>query len=48
MSNIKAPGNDGLSKEIFEAFWNELKGSLLKSVITLKLTKSVLHHKGKP
>ena len=26
----KPLGNDGLSKEFYEAFWNELKDSLLK------------------
>ena len=31
MPNNKTPGNDGLSKEFYEAFWKELKGPLLKS-----------------
>ena len=31
MPNNKTPGNDGLSKEFYEAFWNELKDPLLKS-----------------
>ena len=29
MLNGKTPGNDGLSKEFYEAFWNELKDPLL-------------------
>ena len=31
MPNNKTPGNDRLSKEFYEAFWNELKVPLLKS-----------------
>ena len=30
MPNNKTPGNDGLSKEFYETFWNELKDSLFK------------------
>ena len=30
MPNNKTPGNDGLSKEFYEAFWNKLKNLLLK------------------
>ena len=25
MENNKSPGNDGLSKEFYEYFWNEIK-----------------------
>ena len=25
MQNNKTPGNDGLSKELYETFWNEIK-----------------------
>ena len=31
MPNNKTSGNDELSKEFYEAFWNELKDPLLKS-----------------
>ena len=31
MTNNKSLGNDGLSKEFYETFWNELKDPLLKS-----------------
>ena len=31
MPDNKTPGNDGLSKEFYEAFWNELKDPLSKS-----------------
>ena len=45
--STKAPGNDGLSKEFYEAFYNESKDYLLKSFYHAKTTKSFLHHKGK-
>ena len=32
MYNNKSPGNDGLSKEIYECFWEELKKPLLASI----------------
>ena len=32
MQNIKAPGNDGLTKEFYETFWNEIKYVFLKSL----------------
>ena len=31
MENNKTPGNDGLTKEIFETFWLEIKSPLLLS-----------------
>ena len=37
--NNKTPGNDGLSKEFYEAFWNELKDPLLKSFYHAKTYK---------
>ena len=36
MPNNKTAGNDGLSKEFYEAFWNELKDTLLKSFYQAK------------
>ena len=36
MPNNKTPVNDGLRKELFEAFWNELKDSLLKLIYHAK------------
>ena len=39
MPNNKTPGNDGLSKEFYEAFWNELKDPLLKSFYHAKTNK---------
>ena len=32
MQNNKTPGDDGLTKEFFEAFWNEIKHVFLKSL----------------
>ena len=32
MENNKTPGNDGLSKEFYEVFWNDVKISLLASI----------------
>ena len=31
MENNKSPGNDGLSKELYECFWNEIKNPFLAS-----------------
>ena len=39
MPNNKTPGNDGLSKEFYEAFWKELKDPLLKSFYHAKSYK---------
>ena len=36
MQNDKSPGNDGLTKEFYEAFWNELKEILVDSVLEAK------------
>ena len=38
-NNKTPPGNDGLSKQFHEAFWNELKDSLLKSFYSTKTYK---------
>ena len=32
MTNNKTPGNDGLTKEFFETFWDEVKTPLTESV----------------
>ena len=32
MQNNKSPGNDGLSKEFYEIFWDDIKVSFLLSV----------------
>ena len=35
MPNNKASGNDGIAKEFYEAFWNDLKWLLFLSVINV-------------
>ena len=32
MENKKTPGNDGLSKDFYEVFWNDVKVPLLISI----------------
>ena len=32
MQNNKTPGNDGLTKQFYETFWNEKKHAFLKSL----------------
>ena len=32
MDNNKSPGNDGLFKEFYECFWDELKKPVLASI----------------
>ena len=32
MKNDKSPGNDGLSKELYETFWDNFKETLISSI----------------
>ena len=32
MKNNKTPGNDGITKDFYETFWDELKTPLMESV----------------
>ena len=36
MQNNKSPGNDGLTKEFYEGFWDEIKEFLNVSVTEVK------------
>ena len=36
MQNDKSPGNDWLTKEFYETFWNELKENFIDSVSETK------------
>ena len=40
MPNSKTPGNDGSSKEVYEAFWIELKNPFLKLFYHAKICKA--------
>ena len=42
MPNDKSPGNDGLTKELFEIFWSEVKKTFL-SCVSHSLDKGELH-----
>ena len=48
MSNNKTAGKDGLRKEFYEAFWNELKNPLLKSFYHAKTYKEFSTSQGNP
>ena len=37
-SNNKSPGNDGLTKEFYEALWSELKELFMNSVSQTKIS----------
>ena len=39
MKNNKTAGNNGLTKEFYETFWNELKTPLMKSINQVFHTK---------
>ena len=32
MKNDKSPGNDGITKEFYEFFWNDIKNSISDSI----------------
>ena len=40
MQNNKSPGNDGLTKEFYESFWDDLKEIFVNSV---RETKEIWH-----
>ena len=41
MQNDKSPGNDGLTKEFYETFWDDLKEIIVDSV---REAKEIGHH----
>ena len=42
MNNNKTPGNDGLTKEFYETFWDDLKLLFKKVIHQTKVTKKLL------
>ena len=43
MQNNKSPRNDGLTKEFFATFWEDIKNVFLNSCRTAKLKKEIKH-----
>ena len=41
MQNNKSPGNDGLTKELFVTFWEDIKDAFLNSCRTAKRKKEL-------
>ena len=41
-SNNKSPGNDGLNKDFYEAFWRELKEPLINSINKTKISERLI------
>ena len=41
-SNTKSPGNDGLTKEFYEALWSELKEPFRNSISQTKISKKII------
>ena len=41
-SNNKKPGNDGLTKEFYEAIWSELKEAFMNSTNHTKISKKLI------
>ena len=39
MQNNKSPGNDGLTKEFYETFWNEIKHPFMNSIMEVREKK---------
>ena len=41
MQHFKSPGNDGLTKEFYEYFWNVIKDSLMNSIKVARKNKKL-------
>ena len=41
MQNNKSPGNDGLTKEFYETFWNEIKNPFMNSIMEAREKKKL-------
>ena len=41
MQNNKSPGNDGLTKEFYETFWNEIKHPFMNSIMEVREKKKL-------
>ena len=41
MQNNKSPGNDGLTKEFYETFWNEIKHPFMNSIMEAREKKKL-------
>ena len=41
MQNNKSPGNDGLTKEFYEMFWNEIKNPFMNSIMEAREKKEI-------
>ena len=44
MENYKSPGTDGLTKEFYEAFWDDISQPLFYSLLKAKDKKNILHN----
>ena len=41
MQNNKSTGNDGLTKEFYETFWNEIKNPFMNSIMEAREKKKL-------
>ena len=41
VQNNKSPGNDGLTKELYKMFWNEIKNTFMNSIMEAREKKKL-------